>query len=90
MNKTEQINTFPQKAGYTDWQLVRRTGKEWYQKGVFLSPNGICLIHLEAMYARIETVVGGIRYEVNINRNITPRGASMKCSRLLKKLIKEQ
>lgn len=88
MNKTE-LKSWPLHAGRTDWGNRRTVGKSWYQVGTFVSFRGICNIMMEPRCTIISTVVNGREYKLTINGPVTPRGASVRCGKLLKQLNEE-
>lgn len=88
MNKTE-LKSWPLHAGRTDWNPVKKVGKSWHQAGTFVSFWGICNIMMEPRFTIISTVAGGREYKLTIQGPVTPRGVSVRCGKLLKRLNQE-
>lgn len=85
----DQLMSRDLSGGRTDWAPRQKQGKSWFQLGTFTSPNGICLIHMEATFTQIKTVAEGKQYLYQINKPLTPRSVSLRCGKLLKKLQSE-
>lgn len=88
MNKTE-LKSWPLHAGRTEWNTRRNVGKSWCQTGIFVSQRGICTILTGPKQTVISTAVGGREYKMVVEGPLTPRGVSVRCSKLLKMLTKE-
>ncbi|WP_428666250.1 hypothetical protein [Runella sp.] len=83
---SDQLQTRDLNGGHTDWEPRQKQGKSWFQQGTFTSPNGMCLIHMEATFTQIKTVAEGKQYLYEIYKPLTPRSVSLRCGKLLKKL----
>jgi len=69
-----------------DWGPRTLSGRTLLQTGTFFSPNGICLVVMQATSVSIRTIAAGKEYVLDITKPMTPRSVSLRCSKLLREL----
>lgn len=86
LSKKESLQKLTVPFGSMDWGPRKYVGKAWFQTGTFFSPNGICLVVMQATNVTIRTIATGQEYVLEVAKPMTPRSVSLRCSKLLKEL----